>query len=343
LSEKSPHDMPAILRWAQRHPLVGYLLITFSFSWGLWLFPLWVNLRNAVTFRHLVSIGAFGPALGGLVMAMLLNRKPEKPRSIEPFFLAFLAVGALYFICLPYASALPLSASFSGWLARGFLFLAAAGVIMAFFASGKAKRSAKQTTDSRSHDWRWYAVAILAYPFLLASGLLLSAALGQTLEVTLPAREWPLLLWRILASFTYIFLFGGPLGEEPGWRGFALPRLQQRFSPLSASLLIGVIWGVWHIPMHLNGFYPSAGPQNLPLELGVRLLTTTLVSFLYTWIYNQTSGNLLVCTLLHASFNTASAWMDSTPISIAFLAGLVLVLVITGKMWRKIGQQERIT
>lgn len=340
MSEKCPHAVSAILRWAQHHPLAGYLGVTFSFSWGLWLFPLWVHLRDPVTFRHLVSIGAFGPALGGLVMAMILNQRFEKPHSIEPFLLAFLAVGALYFICLPYASALPLSASFSGWLARGFLFLAAAGVILAFFTSGKARRSPQQTPASHLHHLRWYAIAILAYPFLLASGLLLSAALGQTLEVTLPAQEWPLFLWRILTSFTYIFLFGGPLGEEPGWRGFALPHLQQRFSPLSASLLIGIIWGVWHIPMHLNGFYPSAGLQNLPLELGVRLLSTTLVSFLYTWIYNQTSGNLLVCTLLHASFNTASAWMDSTPISIAFLAGLVFVLVITGRMWRKIGPQE---
>lgn len=341
MSEKSPHAVLVILRWVQHHPLTGFLLITFGFSWGLWLFPLWINLRDPVTFRHLISIGAFGPSLGGLVMGMVLKQKFEKPHSAEPFLLAFLAVGALYFICLPYASALPMSASFSGWLARVFLILAAAGVILAFFAPGQARRFAQQPPDSQPRHLHWYAVAILAYPFLLASGLLLSAALGQTLEVSLPAREWPLLLWRILTSFTYIFLFGGPLSEEPGWRGFALPHLQQRFSPLSASLLIGVIWGVWHIPMHLNGFYPSAGPQNLPLELGIRLLTTTLVSFLYTWIYNQTSGNLLVCTLLHASFNTASAWMDSTPISIAFLAGLVLVLVIAGRMWRKISQQER--
>ncbi|GAP05606.1 MAG TPA: hypothetical protein DEQ80_02890 [Anaerolinea thermolimosa] len=339
MSEKSPHAMPAILRWAQHHPLAGYLWITFGFSWGLWLFPLWIHLDDPLTFRHLVSIGAFGPALGGLVMTMLSSQQREKPRSMEPFFLAFLAVGVLYFICLPYASALPLEASLSGWLARFFLFLAAAGVILVFFTSGMARRPFQQA--STSHPLVWYAIAILVYPFLLASGLLLSAALGQTLEVTLPAREWPLLLWRVLTSFTYIFLFGGPLGEEPGWRGFALPQLQQKFSPLWASLLIGVIWGIWHIPMHLNGFYPSAGPQNLPWELGIRLLTTTLVSFLYTWMYNRTSGNLLVCTLLHASFNTASAWMESTPISIAFLAGVVLVLIITGKMWRKIDPQER--
>ena len=143
------------------------------------------------------------------------------------------------------------------------------------------------------------------------------------------------LIVGILASFVYIFMFGGPLNEEPGWRGFALPQLQRSFSPLLATLILGTLWGIWHFPMHLNGFYPSAGLASLPGELALRVLSTLLVAFLYTWFFNKTRGNVLVCTLLHASFNTASSFIAGTSLTMILLAILALVLVLESRQWRR--------
>ncbi|HMN60033.1 MAG TPA: hypothetical protein PJ988_06700 [Anaerolinea sp.] len=88
--------------------------------------------------------------------------------------------------------------------------------------------------------------------------------------------------------------------------------------------------------MHLNGFYPSAGPSSLPAELALRVLSTLLVAFLYTWFFNKTKGNVLVCTLLHASFNTASAFISGSPLTMMLLGVLALVLILESRQWIKL-------
>ena len=261
-----------------------------------------------MAFRQLNTIGAFGPALAGLLVQSL-RRPAAQPRpwrsQVETFILAFLAVGAIYFICLPYASTLPFQTSLLGWLMRVLLFLAAATVISSVLGVEEPLRRMLLPPSGERTRPGWYAAAVLVYPLLLLAGLGLSAAFGEAVQVSMPGDGWLLLVVRVLSSFVYIFMFGGPLNEEPGWRGFALPRLQGRLSPLLATLILGTVWGIWHFPMHLNGFYPSAGVESLPAELALRVVSTLLVAFLYTWFFNKTGGNVLVCTLLHASFNTA--------------------------------------
>jgi membrane protease YdiL (CAAX protease family) len=87
----------------------------------------------------------------------------------------------------------------------------------------------------------------------------------------------------------------GPLGEEPGWRGFALPRLQERRSPLHASLILGLLVAGWHLPLV---FLP--GEDLAP----VLLLATVAVTFVYTWIFNHTGGSVLMTLIAHAAEGT---------------------------------------
>lgn len=98
-------------------------------------------------------------------------------------------------------------------------------------------------------------------------------------------------------------LINGPLAEETGWRGFALPRLQRRFGALVSSLILGVIWAFWHLPF----YFISAGKVGIPFPIYVVMVTA--LSIFITWIYNNTQGNLVLCILAHFCFNFNSAFI----------------------------------
>jgi membrane protease YdiL (CAAX protease family) len=145
--------------------------------------------------------------------------------------------------------------------------------------------------------WRvglgWWLLAVFGalLALTLVAGLIVGGAVISTfflgLGLILPAYLVTLLLGIIL----------GPLWEEPGWRGFALPRLQAQFGPLAGTLLLGVLWALWHLPGYLGGWM-TAGPAAL-------LVSSVGFSVLMTWIYNNTRGSVLLMILLHSSSNAA--------------------------------------
>jgi hypothetical protein len=93
------------------------------------------------------------------------------------------------------------------------------------------------------------------------------------------------------------------LGEEPGWRGFALPRLETRLAPLLATALLGFVWAMWHLPLvFVDPRFPHGFTSIAPQIL--LALLTMLTIFFYTWVYNRTQS-VLLCMLLHGSFNAA--------------------------------------
>src|SRR5437868_14649027 len=98
--------------------------------------------------------------------------------------------------------------------------------------------------------------------------------------------------------FVFILLFVG-LGEEPGWRGFALPRLQARHTPFSASLILAPIWALWHLPLMGNEFPLAIIPAFL-----ISLLGGTLIQ---TWLFNRSKGSVFGQMLFHATVNTVGA------------------------------------
>src|SRR5690606_32546574 len=101
-------------------------------------------------------------------------------------------------------------------------------------------------------------------------------------------------------TFLFVALVGGGLDEEAGWRGFAQPRLQMLLPPLPASVIIGLIWSLWHLPLW---FLP--GSVHGQLSLPVYVLSTTALSVLLAYAFNVTGGSLLAVVLVHAASNTA--------------------------------------
>lgn len=117
-------------------------------------------------------------------------------------------------------------------------------------------------------------------------------------------RQW----YLIIVAFVYV-LFLSVLGEEIGWRGFALPRLQEYYNALTSSIILGVIWALWHLPLFLmKGNFHESIPITLFVIQGIA------VSIIYTWMYNNTKGSLLLAHLFHAASNVTLGVLPVLPI-----------------------------
>ena len=167
---------------------------------------------------------------------------------------------------------------------------------------------------------RYYLYALGLPALLFAIVNLELALLGHDIDLASTTERLP----AYLGTFLVVLTIGGGL-EEPGWRGFALPRLQEQHTPVKATLALGVIWGVWHLPLYGLAF---VGPM--------------LFVFFYTWLYNRT-GSVLLCILLHASFTPALDHLvlgeDALVVDLAILVtlatGAVAIVVLTrGRLGR---------
>lgn len=187
--------------------------------------------------------------------------------------------------------------------------------------------------------WRchpiWYVVALLTPTFMRVGAALVSLARdGGTLQIdtTHCAAALPI----ALAS-----LFGGPLGEELGWRGFALPRLRVRLGLLPSSILMGIVWGIWHLPAFVWTI-PSITP---PISITLFTLGVLANSVLLTWIVDCTGGSLLLAVLYHTSLNATASFLALLSPSLGpggelmrpypwILLGVALVVMLASYGWR---------
>ncbi|WP_249066752.1 CPBP family intramembrane glutamic endopeptidase [Halalkalibaculum roseum] len=158
--------------------------------------------------------------------------------------------------------------------------------------------------SSRLLLWRnrthWIAIALLG-PFVL---YLLAVAGGRiitgesiSLESLGTTSEFP--IRSLIGIFLYnIFTFG--YGEETGWRGFALPRLQQYYSAFTSTLMLTFFWALWHLPLF---FYRPGYTDMNPAEIAGWFFSLLTGALLLTWLYNSSKGSVLVVTVFHASVN----------------------------------------
>jgi uncharacterized protein len=152
--------------------------------------------------------------------------------------------------------------------------------------------------------WKWYLAAFLLMPSMQITSILLSAALSQT-----PIDFSTVYAYKIFGPSANLVLLIIPFflidaianGEEMGWRGYVLPRLQAKYSALVSSLIVGVIWGVWHLPKYLSHW------DTVTFVLFMVGIVARAV--LYTCLYNGTQGSLLLTTLFHASGNTGGVFL----------------------------------
>ena len=185
--------------------------------------------------------------------------------------------------------------------------------------------------------WRPILLAVLGPIALIILAAGIGMILGERPFADLPQFTVPILLLTLLNH-----LIRGPLGEEAGWRGFALPRLQARFSPLKASLILGGIWSFWHFPFWLvvvTGIFPGE-PDRMAIMFVSLAITTPALSVIMAWLSNQTQNSLFIAMLFHLFFNFANELINLPwDVHFAILAVVyIVVAIIVGMKLRKNGE-----
>ena len=238
--------------------------------------------------RPATRVSALSPLAAYFALAFAGTWLAVAPLVLGPSGLGLLplalpdALGLLIYFGATYAGP-TLGAFAASWIERG-------GAGVRRFAAGYARWRVAP---------RWWLVAPLVFPVLWLAGY--SVVLGGEPLVNL-ARDPGLLLSVFLPSLGLLFVVA--LGEEAGWRGFALPRLQAALDPLRATVVLGLAHALWHLPVFfvvglLGPFTPS----------GFATFTVVAVfgTFIYTWVSNHARHSILIASLVHAGSNASTS------------------------------------
>ncbi|MFX1284667.1 MAG: CPBP family intramembrane glutamic endopeptidase [Promethearchaeota archaeon] len=140
--------------------------------------------------------------------------------------------------------------------------------------------------------WYFAAVILILGPFIVA---LITILLGEEPTGIDPSMTIPTLVLALIVT-----IHNGPLCEETGWRGFALPKIESRYGALGASVILGILWAFWHLPLYLI-------EERINFVIFVPLCLA--ITILMTWAYNNTNGSLFITFLFHFCFNFSAGWI----------------------------------
>lgn len=305
-----------------------FLILTYVLSWLIWISA---QLFGAGPGRgeYIVAFGSAGPA----VAAIFLSRRGQFGVTVR-FPLRMLSFVVLWLFAWPVYIVNdkirgihpPISLIY-------YLLVALLAMIPAWILSGAFTRDAgvREFLRTLVHpgNWRWQAVSFLFFPAML----LIPAAIVHFLGGALAWPQHRPTIWLSVAhagvSFLNNFLFTAVF-EEPGWRGFLLPRLQQRFSPLLASLFVWFPWALWHAPLDFHRPFRFSLAQYVLIRV-VFLIPMTII---LTWLYNRSGGNLPSVSIFHASMNTFPFVLPYYPPAFGLIILFAIIAIFTDRMWR---------
>jgi membrane protease YdiL (CAAX protease family) len=259
----------------------------------------------------------------------------SQPVSESQSTLAPVALFASLAIALSWALWLPIIASQHGWIEAkipvmpwGSFGPALAAILLAW-RSGSVRQLLRPILRFRARGSD-YAIAVLG-PML---ALVIAAAAEFFARGKAPEFANLDKLWLAPVLWIVILIVGGPLGEEIGWRGFALPRLLSRIGPLPSSLVIAVMWLVWHLPL----FWLEGAAQK---GSSIALFAVAVLAFaiVFTWFWIRTAGNLWLAITIHTSINFSSVGLPGivpsldnetvfTPVFTSIVCACALLIVL---------------
>lgn len=310
------------ISFIKKYPLLTFFLFTFIISWVF--FFIYILFLNVIS-QLLIFIAIYAPAITALIISRMtgLQQNDSRKKLKWVIFTVVWIIATLTFII----NIRTMDLSIVIIVGAIFLGLLPALVISSGFSNNPDVKMVFRSYIKPKGHFVWYLIAILLIPSSLLLGTIFTLFLGQDVYwISLPVGLE--LIGLIAITFMYTFFYGAGTNEEPGWRGFALPRLQTKFSPLIASIILGLIWGFWHTPIYL----PQYGSF---IQYGIFLLNTIKIAIILTWLYNRTGGSVLATALMHTIGNITYEFLPSTLSSDLIQLGIMIILILTDRMWKK--------
>lgn len=294
-----------------------FLALAFPLSWALWI-PVILRQANPV----FLNLGG-GPAIAAMWLSMCDHRSRANAARMIAFGVA-LPICWLVVVWNIAADSPSLPLRFYPWLLVPSAI--SAWIISGAFSRDPGLRALLRTPVAES-NWRWCLVSLLLLPALILASVAIAGVLRfpivQPLAGASARSATALIAVRFLHEVFFTAIF-----EEPGWRGFLLARLQLRFSPLMATVLVWLPWALWHLPLDLTR--PGWNLLTIFLLRGPALLAA---SILITWLYNRSRGSLLAPVLFHASMNSFPFLLPASSLLLPLVLILTLAVIIGDRMW----------
>ena len=252
----------ALKEWSRKNPAVAFFLITYVFSWGVWLPGLIKGLGLSNTeYIVLNVVGGFGPSLAAVLLVQIAD----------------------------------------GW----------SGV----------KKLLISGFDVRGMKLSWLAIMLLIFPALNLGYVLVSWVGFRALPQIIPMDT----LSMVLYPLAFLFPLGNQWREEYGWRGFAQPLMQRKYGAFNSSIVIGVLWGFWHLPLF---YFPTSQAVYARTNIVFFVIRLVALSLIMTWMLNG-SGRLITATAAHFIAGAIDFFVvkSSTPYGELIYVGVELVLI----------------
>ena len=241
------------------------------------------------------------------------------------FFMIAFGISWLFWIPATFVEENVLESSWVILLYLGGLGPPVAGIALTYLNKDKAyqKEYWQRVLNPKRIGGKWYLVILLGYPILV---LLVALILNGQIKISETLKDLLEQPFSLITFVIFIFIFG-PLPEELGWRGYVLDELQEQMNAVVASIILGAMWAIWHLPLFfMNGTY-----QN---EMGFGTFSfwqfcvfAVVFSVLITWVYNNNHRSTLSAALFHFIVNLMGNLIDISVIG--ELTRNILMLIIT--------------
>ena len=284
----------ALSNFIKRHQVLSFFILTYAISWITWA-PLLFDIELIIA-GPFVMIGIFGPALAGIIISAIIDPRSDQG-SRKSYWTAFIVswILATFFLILDPYLIFDISPLI---VALGIVIgLVPAFIISAAFSSFPAIRNYLASLVHPRGSISWYMLAFLLFPAIQLLGVATTQASGQEVTWITIEASGSLGIASIFFLMYFNQFFFSCIGEETGWRGFAQPRLQARFNPLSAGMIVGFLWGAWHLPLW------QVETGSLTGEHIVMIIIHIIAGVIYAWVYNRSKASILAVGILHTSTN----------------------------------------
>jgi membrane protease YdiL (CAAX protease family) len=332
--------MNKVRHWITSHPITAFFIITFTITWGLGYTWILVEKEEIFLLAPLAFIGALGPALAGIIISVISNTQPKqgtKRNQWIAFLIGWVVCELVFLANNTFINHAPFSAVML--IFTLITVMPVAFVISMLRSPLPQVRSYMASLIRFRAVWGWSLLAMLLFPALVLLSLLVSHLIGrQPFQLSLVPETGLVLIGLIVVKFFYQFFFFNATGEETGWRGFALPRLQALTSPLVACLVLNFFWGPWHVFLWwLEGRPVFSAEFWAQTFLELFAATVTLC-----WFYNRSRGSILVAGIAHAAANT-TFWLFPNLDWAVYnwtVAVAALGMILIDRMWKKLPSEN---